>query len=174
MKRASAARATRAASSLNVLFMERRTHVPLATLAAGFNKARDRFVEASGAHESEASFQSLFEALAWAGAIYDRLRGRHDVAPELRALWFVRNLVIHQGADVLLRTILVSGSELGMAVLGESVLGSATQWGWKWAPRQLLPEPQSLHGAAEYDSHVADHVVTDTLEAVSAYLDELS
>ena len=151
--------------------MERQTHFPLKALAAGLDKARERLETATTATDSEASFHSLFEALAWAGAIRDRIKGRHDVPPELKGLWFVRNLVLHQGADVVLRTVVVPGSELGRLVLGPSALGTPTQWGWQWPPRELLPEPESLQGSDEYDSCAAGQIVADTLTVISAYLE---
>jgi hypothetical protein len=154
----------------NLAAVQRRTHVPLETLATGFDHSRERL---TGARDSDASFHSLFEALAWSGLLYERLSGRHDVVPELKGLWFVRNVVLHQGADVLLRTVLVPGAELGMMKLGQSKLGSVTQWGWKWPPRQLLPEAKSPRGSSEYDARIADHVVRETLEVVSIYLGSL-
>jgi hypothetical protein len=152
--------------------LERQTHFPLKTLAAGFNKAREGLETATRPIDSEASFHSLFEALAWAGALYDRLKGRHDVSPELKGLWFVRNLVLHRGADVVFLTMVVPGSEPGLLVLGKSALGTVTQWGWQWPPRQLLPKPDSPRGATEYDSHVAGRIVADTLKVISTYLED--
>jgi hypothetical protein len=156
--------------------MERQTHFPLKTLVAGFEKARERLEAATRAADDESSFHSLFEAVAWVGVIYEhrRVMGRHDIPPELRGLWFVRNLVIHQGADVVLWTMAVPGSEPGRLVPGKSALGSVTQWGWQWPPRTLLPEPESLRGSGEYDSHVAGRIVADTLAVVSTYLEHVS
>jgi hypothetical protein len=154
--------------------LERPTQFPLKTLAAGFNKALERLESATQTIDSEASFHALFEALAWAGAIHHRISGKHDVPSELKGLWFVRNLVLHRGADAVL-LVVTPGSEPGRLVPGMSALGTTTQWGWKWPPRQLLPnpEPRSLHGSAEYDSHVAGRTVPDTFNVVSTYLEDV-
>ena len=156
--------------------MERQTHFPLKTLVAGFEKARERLEAATRAADDESSFHSLFEAVAWAGVIYEHkpIKGRHDVPPELRGLWFVRNLVIHRGADVVLWTMAVPGSEPGLLVPGKSALGTVTQWGWQWPPRALLPQPDSDKGSGEYDSHLAGRIVADTLTVVSTYLEGVS
>jgi hypothetical protein len=154
--------------------LERPTQFPLKTLAAGFNKALERLESATQPPDSEASFHALFEALAWAGSIYDQIKGRHDIPPELKGSWFVRNLVLHRGADVVLLTIVVPGAEPGLLVPGRSALGTTTQWGWKWPPRQQLPEPKSRRGSAEYDSHMAGELAADTFKAISTYLEDTS
>jgi hypothetical protein len=162
-----------AAAKRQAKTLERPTHFPLETLASGFNKALERLEGATRTPDNEASFHALFEALAWAGAIYDRIKGRHDVPRELRGLWFVRNLVLHRGADVVLLTVVVPGAAPGQLVLGKTALATATQWGWQWPPRQLLPEPDSLRGSSEYDSHVAGRMAADTLKVISTYLEDV-
>lgn len=96
-------RATGAAFGSNLIAVKRSMRVPLSLLATGFNQARWRLGDSSP-QDADAGFRAPFEVLAWAGALNDRLKDRADLAPELRGLWFVRNLVLHAGADVVLRT----------------------------------------------------------------------
>ncbi len=75
--------------------------VPDAWLVDGFDKASERF--ASAGSSADDAFRALFECVAWAGTINERLRERGNSSPELQGLRFVRNRVIHghlHGPDV--------------------------------------------------------------------------
>jgi hypothetical protein len=71
--------------------------VPDATLVSGFGDAIER-VRSSGI-AGEAGFRAMFEALAWAGAVRDRLKGSGAPIPTLTGLWYVRNLDGGAGAS---------------------------------------------------------------------------
>jgi hypothetical protein len=111
------------------------------------------------------SFAGVFECLAWAGAIDDRLKGTQPIPPVVRGLWYVRNLVLHQGADVV-ATIATYGSAVygeatyGVSFGGARPLSSSTVF----PPRNELPPPQSLKGAPEYDTLVASQPVAEVLQ----------
>jgi len=106
------------------------------------------------------AFYALFESLAWAGAVCDRLRDeKQPLPPTLGGLWYVRNLVLHQGADVLLRITGVYGSAIvGGGVLGEKMLGSAgrPETRSRFPPIDDLPPGRSKAGRLEYMSHVQE------------------
>ena len=72
------------------------SHLDTGMLIAGFESAVARATGGIGS-----SFEAVFESLAWAGAIRDRLAQTQQlIPPVVNGLWFVRNLAIHQGADV--------------------------------------------------------------------------
>ena len=123
----------------------------------------------------DAGFQALFEVVAWSGAIRDRLaQDGAALSPELRGLWFVRNLVIHQGADALAGAV-VQTAALDIAVPDLTfVLDSPTISEWQWRFRSELPPPQSKRGDREYETHLEGRSVRVTLEALGTFLRPLS
>jgi hypothetical protein len=143
-------------------------HVEFETLLAGFNAACSRF--GSSRPGSDASFQAIFETLAWVGVLRDRLREeRKPSPPALDGLYYVRNLVLHQGADVLESFLLPSGV-LGASSLGTFALGSAGGQSIRWPNRANMPAPRSPKGAGEYDGNLAGKEVSDVLADVASAL----
>jgi len=106
--------------------------------SGGFDAARGRFATSHPA--SDEAFHGIFEVLAWTGALRERLGNESPLA--LEGLWYVRNLVLHQGTDIL-EWIFIPGAELGTLVLGVSRLGTSTTKGWWFQPRAVMPEPRS-------------------------------
>jgi hypothetical protein len=144
-------------------------HVDLPVLIAGFNAARERFEAAKP--DSDGPFYSLFEALAWVGAIGDRCKAEERPRPPLLdGLYYARNVVLHQGADVL-DWVLIPGAELGMLVFGVSALGSTSRHTWEWPALAAMPEPRSPAGKAEYQALVAGREVTRVLNSLAQALD---
>jgi hypothetical protein len=142
--------------------------VELSVLLKGLGAAYSRL--ASAPPEGVERFHAIFEILAWVGSIRDRLRQDSRPAPPvLDGLYYVRNLVLHQGADVLKWT-LFPGAELGILVLGESSFGSISRHAWVWPPRNQMPAPRSSSGVAEYDTRIAGREVTVVLEPLAAAL----
>src|SRR5438132_1451198 len=89
-----------------------RSRVPLRILVEGFEAARARFSVAAGSGDADRAFIALFDVVAWAGANGDWLLKRSKAKgrtnpPVLRGLWFVRNRVLHYGADALFQGTLV-------------------------------------------------------------------
>jgi hypothetical protein len=66
----------------------------------GFVQAFARFEERRMLRDAEDAFHSLFECLAWAASLDERL-GYPTACPELRGLRFARHRVHHQWADAL-------------------------------------------------------------------------
>jgi hypothetical protein len=141
-------------------------HVPTETLVDGLRIAAERLGTARNA-SAPTAFYAVFEALAWVGSVRDRLKEeRRVIPPTLNGLYYVRNLVLHQGADVLLRIEGVYGSAvLGEAVLGQMVLGSAGRRESRYVFPGLgdLPAGQSRAGHVEYSTHVANRNVNYVL-----------
>lgn len=141
-------------------------HVDLSVLVEGLRTSHNRFT--SAAIEGTGRFHAIFEALAWVGSIRDRLKDEgRAVPPVVDGLYYVRNLVLHQGVDVL-EWALFPGAELGMLVLGESALGGMSRHAWVWPPRTQMPTPRSLTGATEYDSLVAGREAAVVLEQLAS------
>jgi hypothetical protein len=146
--------------------------VSTAVLIDGLAEAvkRLRAAPAPPGRGAVAGFQAIFEVVAWAGAVRDRFLQDGGVAipQELEGLSYVRNLVLHRGASVLESIIVTPGSELGIWVLGESRLGEASVWQWRWPPRSSLPKNRGKDppGSLEYDSHVAGHLALELLDAL--------
>jgi hypothetical protein len=141
-------------------------HVPDAWLSDGFLAARSKFGVAGG--DSKLAFTAL-ECVAWTGSINERLRDDGLSSAELQGLWFVRNRVVHGGADVLRWVMVDGGAMLGAATL-PFVLGQGPTYGWLWPSRAEFSARRSDVGAREYDSHLTGKNVGATLEAVAAHL----
>jgi hypothetical protein len=143
-------------------------------LASGFERATIRFEEACAKPHPEAALHALFEAVAWAGALRERLgRERREVYVELEALRFVRDLALHEGADALDWAVDVPGSELGTLVLGVSALGTDTTWAGTWRSVSSLPPNRQRGdrpGERQYEDHLVGRRIADTLNAVTQKL----
>jgi hypothetical protein len=136
-------------------------HVETATLIDGFAAALTRLANESPM--SHAAFFGAFESLAWIGSIRDRLRSEQlPIPPVVDGLYYARNVVLHQGADVL-QWFIVPGTVLGEWVLGESALGSESTEHWVWPHRAELSAPQSRTGEKAYDSEVGGRDVLPVL-----------
>src|SRR2546428_4540020 len=116
-----------------------RSRVPLRTLADGFEAARARFQLAAGSADRDGAFIALFDVVAWAGAIGDWLKDSSKatnptIPPLLLGLVYVRNRVIHLGADALFQgTFLMpsvyGGTPFGIAPFaGGYAVSEARKW----------------------------------------------
>ena len=142
-------------------------HVETGELVLGLTFALERLVPPRRLEDALAGFFALFETVAWAGGLSDRLRDeRRAPPPGLEGMWYVRNIVLHQGADVLTSVIVEHGTTLDDWVLGQGILGVPTRREWAWPPRDELPSPRSLRGADDYDEHLAGREVSPTVRAV--------
>jgi hypothetical protein len=138
-------------------------------LVAGFRSAKARFVDADAG--SDEKFHALFEVLAWVGAIRDRLhKDKQPIPPVINGMYYARNVVLHQGADVL-EWIFVPPAVLGQFVVGFSRLKEDGQQGTWWPERDMMPKPQSPTGTAEYEAHLAGHTPEAVMEAVETALE---
>ena len=148
--------------------------VESSVLALGLERARLRFVESEPG--SEDAFIAVFEVLAWFGSIRDRLKfDGLERPPVLDGLYYMRNVVIHQGADVLGWLLFFDhGSSLGAAKLGAVKLGSSVSRTkvWHWPLQGEFDPPQSRAGKTEYETLLAGEDVSRTIEdAVAAIRD---
>lgn len=135
-------------------------HVETPVLLDGLHDARRRFIRTRVG--TPAAFHAAFEVLAWAGAIRDRFEqeGR-PIGSVLNGLWYVRNLTLHRGVDVL-DWILIPGGTLGGTTFGGSPFGGGGGYQeWTWRFRQEMPEPRSKRGAKDYDAHIAGRSITE-------------
>lgn len=149
-----------------------RSRVPLRTLIGGFEESRRRFDTITGSAMRDDVFVALFDVVAWAGAICDWYSqpSRKRKLAELEAFWFVRNRILHDGAEAFLHT---TGFGLGRFGHGPFGVGEGT---WTWRRRTRLTKPpknkpgMGKRGKREYDLHLAERTVSATLEALSALL----
>jgi hypothetical protein len=146
-----------------------RSRVPLRTLIVGFEESRRRFDTITGGASSDEVFVALFDVVAWAGAICDWYShpSRKRKVPELEGFWFVRNRILHDGAEAFLHT---TGFGLGRFGHGPFGVGEGT---WTWKRRARLTKPpkgKGTRGRDEYDVHLAGKTVSATLEALSLVL----
>jgi hypothetical protein len=143
----------------------RASHVATPMLVEGFAAAVER-MRAIGLAEA-AGFHALFEALAWAGTIGERLKQEHKPIPAtVNGLWYVRNLALHQGADVVWRITAYGAGAYGAGPFGGvgfgGGIGGATSH--EFPPRSELPAPLSLRGSSDYDALIAGEHVSLVLE----------
>lgn len=125
--------------------------VPLSTLVRGFEKASSRFTTTERAADADEAFIALFEVVAWAGSIGERLRKeKGDVHGVVQGLYYVRNTVIHNGAETLAQSTFPRPFGSGPFGAGAFGTGEVTEWAWK--PRNAFRAPRSPAGEAEYDS----------------------
>jgi hypothetical protein len=160
----SARRPARLRASLDSAEMprqERQPHVEFSVLVDGFTSAQGRFAAAALAHNQDDSFHALFEMLAWVGAIRDRFKEEGTpIPPVLDGLYYVRNLVIHQGADVVEWIFSLTSAAIGASPIGAAPLGGgAAASSQAWPAREKLPRPRSMTGAEAYEKLVAGHEV---------------
>jgi hypothetical protein len=144
--------------------MEQPRHGDFETLRDGLIHAVDRFSAAPAARPE--SFHAMLEILAWAGAIRDRLRD--DAPPVLEGLYYTRNIVIHQGADVV--DVIVTHSTFGEGTFGEAVFGGQPVRRQTWPAREEMPTPRSRAGLQEYDDHVAGREIPEVLQELTTSL----
>jgi hypothetical protein len=98
----------------------------------GLDAAQARFAAADLAHDEDKSFQALFEMLAWVGAIRDHLfDDDKPIPPVLDGLYYIRNLVIHQGADVVDWIFSLTSPAIGASALGAGPIGGGQRYGDK-------------------------------------------
>lgn len=132
--------------------------VDIATLFAGFERARERFMNDRLGTDPAVVFMSIFEALNWSVSIEEQLRdsgiplGDEEI---VRAVRYARNAVHHRWADALEVT---DGAQLP-AVL------PAPLFEWRWT--RDLPPPRNPTGKEEYDHLVAGQPVRYTLDSLS-------
>jgi len=113
------------------------------------------------------AFRGLFEMLAWAGSIGDRFIADGVFRPALLdGLYYIRNVVLHQGVDVLF-WLFRPPSMLGTMRQGPTT-PVVDVWVWP-LPGDFEP-PRSLAGEKEYESLLAGHEVVPTLENALAVL----
>lgn len=145
-----------------------------ASLIAGFEEARKRFdTAAPNPDRQEEAFRALFETVAWVGAIRDRLKDEKQTpTSEMDGVYFVRNLVVHRGADALHRSI--ATAMFGGAAFGTVPFGGGVDYGWRWRNRADLPPHKSKTGLSEYDTNIVGNRPTDTFAAISAFLGPLT
>jgi hypothetical protein len=128
--------------------------VATGALIGGAEAALDRWDNADG---DQAPYQALFEALAWLGAIQDRLKEQGvALPPTLLGLYYLRNRVIHYGADVLYFAVISDELVEGRRVL--TVHHSEADTGrleHRFPGRDALPYGRSNTGSGEYERHVA-------------------
>lgn len=139
-------------------------HLPFVAFADGLEAAVGR-LPSEPTIGGQAAFPAIFEALAWIGAIGDRLLAEKRTIPAVHhGLYYLRNVVLHQGADVLL---LIPGVAYGQGRYGAAVYGGAPQR--IFPPRSSLQPPISKVGEHEYDHLIAGEDVTGIFkQAVAA------
>lgn len=139
--------------------------LPTGVLVDGMGVAVGR-VKAADWSTSE-GYHAVFEALAWVGAVRDRFTDEdRSIPPVLLGLYYLRNLVLHDGADVLL---LIPGVGFGEGPFGMGPFGGSPP-ARVFPPRAELPPPKWTHptGLSEYDEHVVGGNLVDVLDTVLA------
>jgi hypothetical protein len=133
--------------------------VPDSTLLAGLAAAIDRLAATGVAGEQ--GFHATFEALAWAGAGRDRFMKSATPIPTLTGLWYVRNLALHVGADVVWQVTAYGSGTYGSGAYGGVMFAfndsGSSEARDMFPPRAALRDKDNARrnfGAAEYDSHV--------------------
>lgn len=160
--------------------MRPRARVPLRTLVDGFDNARLRFEAVAGGADADAKFAALFEVVAWGGAIWDWFDKRSSAAvpPEALALWYVRNRVLHYGAEALYQTTILwpqplilraPGSALrhpagGSVLRGPTLILSAPTW----RPSRRMPKGTGNRGRRQYDTLFAGQPIVESLRHAAA------
>lgn len=139
------------------------TSVEFAVLRGGFIAAAERFGEEKDA--SPAGSHALFETLAWVGVVRDRLKPDEPLI--VRGLYYARNIVLHEGADVL-AFALYPGPDL----YPSETLYPGFRRVSRWPMRHELPPPRSSTGAHEYDRLVAGREVGNVLAEVALEIDQ--
>lgn len=141
-------------------------HVDTSDLVRGMEFALKRLVPPRGiAHVlGGGGFFPLYEIVAWAGGLADRLeKEKRTPPPGLEGIYYVRNIVLHQGADIL-TAVGKPGTTLDEVLGGSPAVPG--QYEWKWPPRDQLPPPRSQRGGSDYDENLAGREVAVTLQTV--------
>ncbi len=153
--------------------------VTFRVLLAGFEKAVDRFHDASVGRDAVATFHPLFEALNWATALDDQVgvhwapagsplgwewRSRAHEGRYVQAVRFARNRVHHQWADALNRT---EGATWP--------LRWPTAWHeWRWRVSVDLPDGRDERHRDVYDELLGDQPARYALDALSTAYRQLA
>jgi len=91
------------------------------------------------------------------GAVRDRIREESQpIPPTLNGLYYVRNLVIHRGADA----VSIIAGTYGRATYGSGTYGGDAH---VFPSRDELPPPRYPTGLTDYDAHVAGTDIYATL-----------
>jgi hypothetical protein len=107
--------------------------------------------------------------VAWTGSIGERLRKKKGFAPGvIQSLYYVRNAVVHNGAETLMQGTFARPYGAGPYGAGAYGAGELTEWAWK--PRNAFLPPNSQAGATEYDSLLDGKSVRTTFAEVSKEL----
>jgi hypothetical protein len=88
----------------------------------------------------------------------------------LDGLYYVRNIVIHQGVDVIERVVTGGGAFASSAFATSAFGGPPVPIAPVWPPRSAMPVPRSSVGITAYDADVEGEVVTDVLAKLAALL----
>jgi hypothetical protein len=136
--------------------------VDTGALFRGFDCARRSF--STSEPGTEESFRAIFEALAWLGAIRDRLRSdRLEVPAIIDGLYYMRNVVLHQGADVLYW--LLTPHAYGTGAFGAQTFGGVRPFkDSRWPQVGTFEKPESRTGEVQYEALLAGASVATTLE----------
>ncbi len=128
----------------------------MTVLILGFGEAGGRVRNSPDPADAQ-GFAAIFESLAWAGVIRDRLKKDvKSIPPIINGLWFVRNLVLHQGADVVRVINTYGAGTFGSATFGGAPFGGGlTINSYVFPPRSQLPAGRSKVGGPDYDALVA-------------------
>jgi hypothetical protein len=143
--------------------------VPVSILVRGFEDARARFNATERGGADDDAFIALFEVVAWTGSISERLRSEKGQVPGvIQGLYYVRNAVVHNGAETLMQSTFPRPYGAGPYGGGAYGTGELTEWAWK--PRNAFPPPKSKAGASEYEKLLDGKAVRTTLAEVSEEL----
>jgi hypothetical protein len=145
------------ALSFEAVSNDREGTIPIGNLVAGFLAARERFETARLGRDPVRPFHPLFEALAWAVTLDERLGYPDD--PQLRGLRYARNAVHHQWADAL---------ELDDSGAAFPITFPMVFFEWRWT--RELPPPKQKRDEPFYREHLAGHPARHALGAVAAHL----
>jgi hypothetical protein len=133
-------------------------------LIDGLCAAAER-VKADGPSSGVAGFAALFETLAWVGVIRERIKEKGNTPPPvLNGLYFLRNLVLHQGIEVL---TYVHGYAFGHGPFGHGPFGGSTRI---FPSRSELPVHTSKAGLSDYDAMVDGRSVNTVLDELQEAL----
>lgn len=122
--------------------------VDTVVLLHGFEAARQRLGRSLPG--TDEAFHAIFEALAWAGSIRDRLKDDGIPRPPvLDGLYYIRNVVLHQGADVLPWLYEPAATVGGTFRVGTTKVGPGLK-AWVWPFQGDFNPPLSPAGEREY------------------------
>ncbi len=135
-------------------------HVDLPSQVNGLVQAFVRFEQRAMGRDAEDAYHALFECLAWAASIDERLGFPKD-SPELRGLRFARHRVHHQWADAL---VLAEGARFPITF-------PAVFFEYEWRPLEELPAGRPGDpDESFYRTHLAGQPARTTLMMALGYL----